>query len=81
LLALGESALVPLCPQALQGEGRLLNEWESKQALREFGLPTPNGVLSTPDRALQDANALGYPLVLKRSAPSCRTKPRPAPWR
>jgi acyl-CoA synthetase (NDP forming) len=33
--------------------------------LREFGLPTPNGVLSSPDRALQDANALGYPLVLK----------------
>lgn len=65
LLALGESALVPLCPQALQGEGHLLNEWHSKQALREFGLPTPNGVLSSPDRALQDANALGYPLVLK----------------
>jgi acyl-CoA synthetase (NDP forming) len=65
LLALGESALVPLCPQALQGEGRLLNEWDSKQALRVFGLPTPNGVLSSPDRALQDANTLGYPLVLK----------------
>jgi len=33
--------------------------------LHEFGLPTPNGVLSSPDRALQDANTLGYPLVLK----------------
>ncbi|MVV49602.1 CoA-binding protein [Pseudomonas sp. PB120] len=65
LLALGESALVPLCPQALEGEGRLLNEWESKQALRAFGLPTPNGVLSSPDNALKDAEALGYPLVLK----------------
>lgn len=65
LLALGESALVPICPQALDGEGRLLNEWESKQALRAFGLPIPNGVLSTPDSALSDANALGYPLVLK----------------
>jgi acyl-CoA synthetase (NDP forming) len=65
LLALGESALVPLCPQALEGEGRLLNEWDSKQALRVFGLPTPNGVLSTPDKALKDAHALGYPLVLK----------------
>ncbi|MBI3904952.1 MAG: acetate--CoA ligase family protein, partial [Pseudomonas fluorescens] len=48
LLALGESALVPLCPHALEGEGRLLNEWDSKQALKAFGLPTPNGVLSTP---------------------------------
>ncbi|MBK5355389.1 acetate--CoA ligase family protein [Pseudomonas sp. TH41] len=65
LLALGESALVPLCPQALEGEGRVLNEWESKLALRAFGLPTPNGVLSTPDNALSDANTLGYPLVLK----------------
>ncbi|MGE8065309.1 acetate--CoA ligase family protein, partial [Pseudomonas sp. NPDC089569] len=65
LLALGESALVPLCPQALVGEGQLLNEWESKQALRAFGLPTPNGVLSTPEKALKDAETLGYPLVLK----------------
>jgi acyl-CoA synthetase (NDP forming) len=65
LLALGESVLVPLCPSALEGEGQLLNEWDSKQALRAFGLPTPNGVLSTPDQALEDAEALGYPLVLK----------------
>ncbi|MCP1419249.1 acyl-CoA synthetase (NDP forming) [Pseudomonas laurylsulfativorans] len=65
LLALGESALVPLCPQALEGEGRLLNEWDSKLALKAFGLPTPNGVLSTPDKALKDAETLGYPLVLK----------------
>jgi len=65
LLALGESALVPLCPQALAGEGRLLDEWQSKQALRAFGLPTPNGVLSTPTDALKAADTLGYPLVLK----------------
>jgi acyl-CoA synthetase (NDP forming) len=65
LLALGESALVPLCPHALEGEGRLLNEWDSKQALKAFGLPIPNGVLSTPDQALKDAESLGYPLVLK----------------
>ncbi|VVO67657.1 MULTISPECIES: acetate--CoA ligase family protein [Pseudomonas] len=65
LLALGESALVPLCPQALEGEGRVFNEWDSKQALKGFGLPTPNGVLSTPDKALKDAETLGYPLVLK----------------
>jgi acyl-CoA synthetase (NDP forming) len=65
LLDLGESALVPLCPQALTAEGELLNEWDSKQALKAFGLPIPNGVLSTPDKALQDAESLGYPLVLK----------------
>lgn len=65
LLALGESVLVPHCPQALEGEGRLLNEWDSKKALRAFGLQTPSGVLSSPDEALSDANVLGYPLVLK----------------
>ncbi|VVP94159.1 acetate--CoA ligase family protein [Pseudomonas fluorescens] len=65
LLALGESALVPLCPQALEGEGQLLDEWQSKQALRAFGLPIPQGVLSTPGEALSAANSLGYPLVLK----------------
>jgi acyl-CoA synthetase (NDP forming) len=68
LLTLGESALVPLCPQALAGQGQLLNEWDSKQALRAFGLPTPDGVLSTPDNALKDAAALGYPLVVKAAS-------------
>lgn len=65
LLALGESALLPLCPQALEGQGQLLDEWQSKQALRAFGLPTPQGVLSTPAEALAAAAKLGYPLVLK----------------
>ncbi|CAK9889488.1 MULTISPECIES: acetate--CoA ligase family protein [Pseudomonas] len=65
LLDLGESALPPLCPQALHGEGELLNEWQSKQALQAFGLPVPKGVLSTPEQALKDAQPLGYPLVLK----------------
>lgn len=65
LLALGESALVPLCPQALEGEGQPLDEWQSKQALRAFGLPIPQGLLSTPGEALNAANSLGYPLVLK----------------
>ncbi|MCP3752999.1 acetate--CoA ligase family protein [Pseudomonas sp. SBB6] len=65
LLDLGESALQPLCPQALQGEGELLNEWQSKQALQAFGLPVPKGVLSTPEQALAAAQQVGYPLVLK----------------
>ena len=65
LLALGESALVPLCPRALQGEAELLDEWQSKQALRAFGLTVPAGVLSTPERALEQADEVGFPLVLK----------------
>lgn len=65
LLDLGEAALVPLCPPALPGRGRLLDEWQSKQALQAFGLTVPKGVQSTPDKALAAAEALGYPLVLK----------------
>ncbi|OLS60203.1 acetate--CoA ligase family protein [Pseudomonas putida] len=63
LLELGESALVPLCPRALDGEGQVLDEWHSKQALRAFGLPVPAGVLTTPERAAHQVVA--YPLVLK----------------
>ncbi len=65
LLARGESALIPLCPQALQDPGLPLNEWDSKQALRAFGLTTPAGILSTPEHAIADALTLGYPLALK----------------
>lgn len=65
LLEQGETAQVPLCPQALTGESQLLDEWQSKQALRAFGLPVPAGVLSTPERAVADAARVGYPLVLK----------------
>ncbi|MFK8331698.1 acetate--CoA ligase family protein [Pseudomonas sp. BJa5] len=65
LLDRGESALVPLCPQALAGDSQLLNEWDSKQALQAFGLPIPAGRLSTPEQAQGDAAAVGYPLVLK----------------
>ncbi|MGE8382710.1 MAG: acetate--CoA ligase family protein, partial [Pseudomonas putida] len=65
LLEQGEAARVPLCPQALTGESRLLDEWQAKHALRAFGLPVPAGVLSTPERAVADAACVGYPLVLK----------------
>ena len=65
LLEQGEAAQVPLCPRPLAGESRLLDEWQSKQALSAFGLPVPGGVLSTPEHALNDATRVGYPLVLK----------------
>lgn len=65
LLDLGEAALVPFCPQALHGQGQLLDEWQSKQALHAYGLPTPTALLSTPEQALVAAQQLGYPLVLK----------------
>ncbi|WP_460142084.1 acetate--CoA ligase family protein [Pseudomonas sp. S2_E01] len=65
LLDDGESSLALLCPQAVQGRGCLLDEWQSKQALRPFGLPLPDARLCRPDQALEQARSLGYPLVLK----------------
>ena len=65
LLARGESALTPICPQALIDNGQLLDEWQAKQALSAFGLPLPQAQLSTPQHAVETAQALGYPLVLK----------------
>ena len=38
LLERGEAALVPICPGPLAGDGYLLDEWQSKQALKPFGL-------------------------------------------
>ena len=64
LLDLGEAVLVPFCPLALHGQGQLLDEWQSKQALHAYGLPTPTALLSTPEQALVAAQPLGYPLVL-----------------
>ncbi|WP_139146738.1 hypothetical protein, partial [Pseudomonas aeruginosa] len=37
LLERGEAALVPICPGPLAGDGYLLDEWQSKQALKPFG--------------------------------------------
>lgn len=65
LLAKGESALAPICPAALVSAGQLLDEWQSKQALRPFGLPLPEARLCRPEQALDEAEHLGYPLVLK----------------
>ncbi|MFJ7794180.1 acetate--CoA ligase family protein [Pseudomonas sp. NPDC096950] len=65
LLAKGESVLAPICPAALVSEGQLLDEWQSKQALRPFGLPLPEARLCRPEQALEQAEHLGYPLVLK----------------
>jgi len=65
LLADGESALPPICPTAAPSNGQWLDEWQSKQALRAFGLPLPEARLCHPDQVLAQARELGYPLVLK----------------
>jgi len=43
----------------------LLDEWQSKQALKAFGLPLPRAALSTPAQAREAAADVGFPLALK----------------
>jgi acetyltransferase len=49
------------------GEGRtLLTEWESKKLLANYGIPTVLTELAhTREEALEAANTMGYPVVLK----------------
>ncbi|KAI9134669.1 bifunctional acetate--CoA ligase family protein/GNAT family N-acetyltransferase [Acaryochloris sp. CCMEE 5410] len=44
----------------------LLSEWESKQFLQSYGIPTvPSHLAQTPEQAVAFAETLGYPVVLK----------------
>lgn len=55
---------------ALQQKRTLLSEVEAKQVLQDLGIPTAMGQLATlEDEAVQIANALGFPVVLKISSP------------
>ncbi len=53
--------------RAARGEGRtLLTEYESKQLLASYGIPTVETRLATTaDEAVEEAESIGYPVVLK----------------
>lgn len=53
---------------AVNGTGRMHNEWDSKQALAEYGLPIPDGKLCAANGAVEAARSLGYPVVVKAVA-------------
>ncbi|MDH3512989.1 MAG: acetate--CoA ligase family protein, partial [Gammaproteobacteria bacterium] len=42
-----------------------LDEWQSKNRLREYGLTVPIGEVATADDAAEIANRVGYPVVVK----------------
>ncbi|MEA5412102.1 bifunctional acetate--CoA ligase family protein/GNAT family N-acetyltransferase [Synechococcus sp. BA-120 BA3] len=52
---------------AVQAEGRtLLNEWEAKQVLAAYGIPTvPTHMALSAEAAAAAADAMGYPVVVK----------------
>ncbi len=62
-----DRALAEQIVQAARAAGRtLLNEAESKQLLAAYGIPTVETRVATSlDQALKDAEAIGYPVVLK----------------
>jgi acetyltransferase len=59
--------LVEQIVQKSRGEGRtILTEFESKQVLSAYGIPTARTVIANDsERAVAAANEIGYPVVLK----------------
>jgi acyl-CoA synthetase (NDP forming) len=52
--------------RALAKSGAALDEVESKQLIRAYGIPTPTEIaVKSPDDAVQAARQIGYPVVLK----------------
>ncbi len=45
-----------------------LTEYETKQLLKSFGLEIPQGMICKPEHAVQAAETLGYPVVVKVSS-------------
>lgn len=50
------------------GAEKSLTEFEAKQLLKSFGLAIPQGIICKPSHAVQAAETLGYPVVVKVSA-------------
>lgn len=64
--ALQDTATVRLEPlPPLAGELEVLNEWEGKSRLAEWGIPIPEGRLVPADRAVDAAEELGFPVAVK----------------
>jgi acetyl-CoA synthetase len=53
---------------------RMLDEWASKQALANYGLPIPEGNVVVAEEAVACAETLGYPVVVKAVSESLAHK-------
>jgi acyl-CoA synthetase (NDP forming) len=60
-----DTILAVMPRQATAGVATTLDEPNSKQALAEFGVSTPNGQVCTTEGTVRAANEIGYPVVLK----------------
>ncbi|MFN3359817.1 MAG: bifunctional acetate--CoA ligase family protein/GNAT family N-acetyltransferase [Pseudanabaenaceae cyanobacterium] len=55
-----------ICVQALQNDRYILTEYEAKQVLSAYGIPTvPTEIAHTVEEAVAIADRMGYPVVLK----------------
>jgi acyl-CoA synthetase (NDP forming) len=55
----------------MKEEKKLIPEFEAKEVLRTWGLPVPPCLVAqSPNQAVQCADKLGYPVVLKVSSPA-----------
>ena len=55
-----------LCPvETLSGEAVAMDEWDSKQWLKQYGMPIPAAKLVSADEAAAAAEELGCPVVVK----------------
>ncbi|CAN7277709.1 acetate--CoA ligase family protein [Rhizobium sp. LjRoot254] len=75
-LAWSAPTIAPLLKAvASEGEDVTLSEYESKQALKPFGLPVPKGRLAaTPEEAAKAAAEIGFPVALKGSGVAHKTE-------
>jgi acetyltransferase len=61
-----QTALIERLRQRAGNDAAALNEVESKEVLRAYGIATPREELvTTPEAALEAAKRIGYPVVLK----------------
>jgi acetyltransferase len=52
--------------EAREGDRTILTEWEAKEVLDAYGIPTvPTEIATSEDEAAEKAEAFGYPVVLK----------------
>jgi acyl-CoA synthetase (NDP forming) len=60
---------------ASEGEAVTLSEYESKEAVRPFGLSVPEGrLVATPEEAARAAAEIGFPVALKGSGVAHKTE-------
>ncbi|MDB5522904.1 MAG: coA binding domain protein [Rhizobium sp.] len=61
--------------EASEGEAITLSEYESKEAVKPFGLPVPEGAMAaTPEEAAKVAAGIGFPVALKGSGVAHKTE-------